>query len=287
MLTLAEPLCQEFAWPDQVKMVVCCDLDETYIPFADEYRPLGGVQELEHFLIHHGAERGIVIGWVTGTNLQSALRKAQGYVSRSPHFICCSLGSEFYWVRNGVLVPSQSWHDRIARSGFSTRKVAELLRFIREQGIVLKRQPQDYQGPFKFSFYYQMNENMESELQWMGKAARHWRVRGQFTQCNPAAGDPADCYDVDFIAQCCGKDEALSFLMERLGVSQEKIWAFGDSCNDFAMFERAGKSYLVGNADPVAKQQKGDHLALPYCHGILSVLENEMIASPRKGERWK
>jgi kanosamine-6-phosphate phosphatase len=256
-----------------VNTVVCCDLDETYIPFAGKHRSLGGVHELEQFLIHHGAQKGIVIGWVTGTNLQSALRKAQGYISRSPHFICCSLGSEFYWVRNGVLIPSQTWHDRIVRSGFSARKVAELLTFIREQGIVLKRQPQDYQGPFKFSFYYQMNENMDSELQWMGKAASNYRVRGQFTQCNPAAGDPADCYDVDFIPQCCGKDEALSFIMERLNVSQENIWAFGDSCNDFAMFERAGKGYLVANADPAAKQQMGDYLALPYCHGILSVLE--------------
>ncbi|ECT0422213.1 hypothetical protein DQQ66_24580, partial [Salmonella enterica subsp. enterica serovar Kentucky] len=99
------------------------------------------------------------------------------------------------------------------------------------------------------------------------------RIRVVFTRCNPAAGDPSGCYDVEFIPLCCGKDQAVSFLMEETGLPKEAIIAFGDSANDFAMFAQAGSGYLVGNADPFAVSQYGNRLNSAYCHGILSVLK--------------
>ncbi|CDM90770.1 HAD-IIB family hydrolase [Xenorhabdus bovienii] len=269
---LTEILPPEFPCPVSVKTLVCCDLDETYIPFSLENKPFGGVRELEQFLCEEGKKKGILLGWITGTNLSSAIRKAKGYISRSPHFLCCSLGTEFYWVRNGKLVPSVSWAERIKKSGYNRENVEKILYLIGEKGIFLEKQPDDYQGKYKASFYYHIREDMESDFEWIESIAKTFQIRTFFTKSNPAAGDPEDCYDVEFIPYCCGKGETVSFLMEKMHIPRNSVLAFGDSCNDLPMFECVGHSYLVANAEKTAIQKHGSNLNKPYCHGILSVL---------------
>lgn len=269
----AENLPPELPFPSEVRAVVCCDLDETYIPFSPENRQFGGVGPLEAFLCAEGEKRGILLGWITGTNLSSALRKAEGYISRSPNFLCCSLGTEFYWIKGGKLVPSSSWRKRIEQSGYRRENVDEMVRIIRKNSIQLEKQPDDYQGPYKISFYYRIRQERVRDFEYIGSLARQFQVRALFTKCNPAAGDPSDCYDVEFIPSCCGKDEAVTFLMSEIGISQEAIFAFGDSANDFPMFNRAGHAYLVANADQAAIDIHGHSLEKPYCHGILSIVE--------------
>ncbi|MEI6893495.1 MAG: HAD hydrolase family protein, partial [Colwellia sp.] len=157
--------------------------------------------------------------------------------------------------------------------GYDRDKIVILVDLAKKHGIELIAQPDDYQGDFKISFYYKINHNMESDFAWLKKSADKTNSRILFTKCNPSAGDPTDCYDVEFIPICCGKDETVSFVMKELGVKKNSIYSFGDSCNDFPMFSRSGNSYLVSNADPVAVKQHGERLDKPYCHGILSVLK--------------
>ncbi|CDK14223.1 NTD biosynthesis operon putative hydrolase ntdB [Erwinia amylovora LA635] len=263
----------EFPLPTVIRTIVCCDLDETYIPSASDKKVLGGVDLLEAYIESSAEEKGILAGWVTGTNLVSARRKSTGYISRSPHFICCSLGSEFYWVRNGTLCPSNTWAERIRRSGYSRDNVEGIVSILLKKGLPLQKQPEDYQGPYKMSYYYSEGPAMARDFACIQALADERRVRVVFTRCNPAAGDPADCYDVEFIPLCCGKDQAVSFLMAETTLPKEAVIAFGDSANDFAMFAQAGKGYLVGNADPFAIKQYGNSLEGAYCHGILKVLK--------------
>ncbi|CCO85070.1 Predicted hydrolases of the HAD superfamily [Erwinia amylovora CFBP 2585] len=190
-----------------------------------------------------------------------------------PIFICCSLGSEFYWVRNGTLCPSNTWAERIRRSGYSRDNVEGIVSILLKKGLPLQKQPEDYQGPYKMSYYYSEGPAMARDFACIQALADERRVRVVFTRCNPAAGDPADCYDVEFIPLCCGKDQAVSFLMAETTLPKEAVIAFGDSANDFAMFAQAGKGYLVGNADPFAIKQYGNSLEGAYCHGILKVLK--------------
>ena len=263
----------EFPLPAVIRTVVCCDLDETYIPTACDDKLLGGVAELESYIESSAEKKGILLGWVTGTNLASAWRKSRDYISRSPHFICCSLGTEFYWIRNGKLCPSKTWSERIHQSGYSREKVDSIVCILLEKGMPLRRQPEDYQGPYKVSYYYPEGSTMSNDFAYIQALADERRVRVVFTRCNPAAGDPTDCYDVEFIPLSCGKDQAVAFLMEETKLPKEAILAFGDSANDFAMFAQAGKGYLVENADPFAIKQHGSSLEGAYCHGILNVLK--------------
>jgi len=272
MTIFANELPPEFPFPEKVNTVVCCDLDETYIPFSPENKVYGGVNELEQYMYYSAADKGILLGWITGTNLPSALRKSEGYISRSPHFICCSLATEFYWVRNGQLIRSEKWLSRIEKSGFHASSVNRILESIREKNIKIVGQPADYQGPYKISFYYYIRPEMEADFAWIETLCTQWNIRVLLTRCNPAAGDPKNCYDVEFIPTCCGKDQAVAFLKEEMQLPRRSIFAFGDSCNDFPMFSQAGHAYLVANADHLAISLHGNCLDKPYCHGILSVL---------------
>lgn len=272
-MTFSNTLPSAFPFPAEVKTLVCCDMDETYIPYAAENKPHGGVAQLETFMLEDGIAKGIVIGWITGTNKNSAIRKAAGYISRSPHFLCCSLGTEFYWIKNGELTPSAGWRQRIIRSGYLHENVSEIVKTISQSGILLKRQPEDYQGPYKISFYYRTGQNMEADFERIKAIAAQFNIRVMFTKCNPAAGDPENCYDVEFIPTCCGKDQAVLFLIGELNLSKKNVLSFGDSANDFTMFANSSKGYLVSNADKNAVEAYGGSLDKPYCHGILSVLK--------------
>lgn len=273
MSFLKNNLPNEFLFPTNINTLVCCDVDETYIPYSKADKNKGGVDKLENFMVENCYQKGIVLGWITGTNKNSALRKASGYISYSPHFLCCSLGTEFYWIKNGKLVPSVAWENRIIESGYSLENVNSIVKKLLEKGIEIERQPEDYQGPYKMSFYYYIRDGMESDFNFITQLADEYRVRAIFTRSNPAAGDPENCYDIEFIPNCCGKDQAVLFLIEELNLSKEQVLSFGDSANDFAMFDNSGKGYLVSNADKTAIDAYGSCLALPYCHGILSILK--------------
>jgi hydroxymethylpyrimidine pyrophosphatase-like HAD family hydrolase len=47
-----------------------------------------------------------------------------------------------------------------------------------------------------------------------------------------------------------GKAALLSFLQERWGIASSETLAIGDNWNDREMVERAGRGFVMGNADP-------------------------------------
>ena len=47
-----------------------------------------------------------------------------------------------------------------------------------------------------------------------------------------------------------GKAEALGFLQLRWGIASAETLAIGDNWNDREMVERAGRGFVMGNADP-------------------------------------
>ncbi|MGV8989008.1 MAG: HAD-IIB family hydrolase [Cypionkella sp.] len=54
--------------------------------------------------------------------------------------------------------------------------------------------------------------------------------------------------DLDLLAPGAGKDAAMRFLAEKLGIPPDRVVAAGDSGNDRAMFEEAARAIAVGNA---------------------------------------
>lgn len=58
MMTLAkDKLPATFPQPTEVQYLVCCDMDETYIPYHPDNQVTSGITELEHFLLEEGEKK--------------------------------------------------------------------------------------------------------------------------------------------------------------------------------------------------------------------------------------
>ncbi|RDH41489.1 HAD-IIB family hydrolase [Zooshikella ganghwensis] len=259
---------EPFNYPSSVKRLVFCDFDETYLPFSNENKNKSGVSDLENLIQLNHDILSLLIGWVTGSNLESVLRKSDGYISYLPHFIASSLGTEFHWIKNGQVQESEEWANRIVQSGFSKKNIDKILVTLSSSGINLIKQNSDYQGKYKESYYYSISETENDDIKIIKEISNRYNVKASFTRCNPAAGDPENSYDVDFIPTCCGKDEVVLFLCEYFSIDKSNTWSFGDSFNDFPMFKQTDKAFLVGNADPDAKAKHKHILQSNYCFGI-------------------
>ena len=71
----------------------------------------------------------------------------------------------------------------------------------------------------------------------------------------------------------CSKATGIQFLAEKLNVSVENTFAFGDSTNDLPMLQYAGNSIAMGHCDP---------LILPHCTYQTSDILDNGIANALK-----
>lgn len=257
-----------YDYPSEVAKIVFCDFDETYLPYSDENKSKSGIRELEDFIQENRQKLSLIIGWVTGSSLDAALRKSSGYISRVPHFIASSLATELYWVEGNEIYESDVWEERINDSGFSKENIKKVVDSLRNQGVELSDESPDYQGRFMECYYYRITEKEQEDLSLIRDTAATFNVKAVVTKCNPATGDPADCYDVQFIPVCCGKEQILLFISRQFAVRKENTWAFGDSFNDLELLKEAGNGFLVNNADPETKKVFPSVLDKDYCYGI-------------------
>lgn len=268
---------KSFNKPSKVDKIVCCDFDETYLPFGQINKEQSGISCLEHFIENNNEKLGLIIGWITGSSLTAVLRKSKGYITKFPHFIASSLGTEFYWVEDGNIIESQNWIKLIDETGFDKNNIQNIVDTLEKEGLRLDMQNRDYQGKYMGCYYYRISERERDDLATIEVTAARFKMKVLYSKCNPAAGDPEDSYDIHFVPFCCGKKEALLFLQKEFNIPTSSIWAFGDSFNDFEMLHCAGNAFLVGNADPEAKKLFPSVLTSSYCTGIREKLQEMLI----------
>lgn len=256
------------------EIAIFMDLDETYRPINIDHHRESGVDSLEAFWLEKSQSKNFIAGWVTGSNLDAVRSKTSNYVSVYPHFVASSLGSEFHWVRSGEFVESKEWAERISASGFSAQLVSDLINQIDIANIKLIKQKDIYQGRYKSSFFLEClsEKKFLEDVETLNELVKKYPIKLMVTQCSPAAGDPDNYYDVEFLPVCCGKDEAVKFVKEFYGITTENSFAFGDSCNDLSMFSCVGNAFWVANADAAARKNPYKIAAGAYCHGILNTL---------------
>lgn len=267
-----------YPFPQQIEHLICSDLDETFLPFDDHKKSISGISTLEKLFMENMAKHPLIFGWITGSNLSAALAKTKDYITYLPHFIASSLGSEFYWIEDGEPVEPLAWKQLIEQSNYRKDNITEIMEKLHKKGIALISQSPDYQGKYKSAFYYRIKPSQVEDFEHMQQLASAYSCKVMMNRSNPAAGDPANCYDIEFIPQCCGKGEVVDFLKKELHIATENCYAFGDSFNDFSMFSRVKHAFLVGNADPLAKMNHPEVLSENYCFGIATKL-NELLFS--------
>lgn len=96
------------------------------------------------------------------------------------------------------------------------------------------------------------------------------RIRHLVGECHATvSGAPF----VEIMGPGVTKSDGLTRLCERLGITREDIWAFGDALNDVDMLTWAGRGFAVGNADEAVKAVADHVIASNENDGVARFLE--------------
>jgi len=265
---------------EQPKYIIFCDFDETYFPHKIDNKKQQDIYELEDYLEQKSKSADILIGWVTGSSIESILDKMKrGRFRFFPHFIASALGTEItYFSEHNFGEQDSNWNSRLNQD-FSKVKIERLVKQLHENNnIPLNSQTQLGISRYKLNYYYQeQNEiNDKNNLLAIESICKEYGVSVNINRCNPLAGDPADSYDVDFIPIGTGKDEIVRFMLEKYNIGPEKAIAFGDSGNDIKMLQAVEHGYLLKNATLEAKNAFPNISEDEYSKGIKITL-NKII----------
>ncbi|OKI95719.1 hydrolase [Streptomyces sp. CB02058] len=276
--------------PQRVGAVAFCDFDETYLAHAPTAAEVADRETLEDYLVEAAERQGLLFGWVTGSSLPSVMDKVRAHrLRRLPHFIACSLGTELLYLRDGVAHPDPSWQERLPEPGRLASLAEAVTGELADRGVPLVPQANRPPGSLVQSHYYYARtpENDERSLALVRSTAEKYSLGVGVSRCNPAAGDPEDCYDVDFLPEGCGKRAVVRHVRRTYGVPPSDTFAFGDSGNDLEMLREAGRGVLVANCTAEARGCHPDVSDLPYAAAVLAVLRDELRDRPREEEPRK
>lgn len=261
------------------KYIVFCDFDETYYPHNMSKDRQRDLYELEDFFDQKSKDGSLVVGWVTGSSIESILDKMErGNFRFFPHFIASDLGTEItFFSEHNFGKQDTEWHSRIKSEEFTEDKIEEIIHLLSEKSnILLSPQTQLGSSRYKRNYYYQeQNEAIDkNNLLTIETICKQYGVAVNINRCNPLAGDPEDSFDVDFIPVGTGKDEIVRFMLEKYKLQPEDAFAFGDSGNDLRMLQAVKHGYLVGNATQEAKNAHPKISAGNYSQGIIRTLKS-------------
>ena len=155
----------------------------------------------------------------------------------------------------------ESWHRWIGER-WDAGKVLKLTSEL--PGMEL--QPEEFQSPFKVSYYY--HNAGEEELEAM-KSLLH--DAGLGVQIIYSSNQ-----DLDFLPERADKGKAARFLTNELNWPEDRVIVSGDSGNDLALFTQGFRGIIVANAQPELKSYKNGrvyHASRDYADGVVEGLE--------------
>ncbi|MFC9508089.1 HAD-IIB family hydrolase [Streptomyces sp. NPDC057002] len=269
--------------PDPVGWAAFSDFDETYLAHAATSGQRAHLAALEEFLLTEAVEHGLLFGWVTGSSLASVQEKMARCGARVlPHFVAGALGTELTFFPDGVARPDPEWRRLLRDSGFDRGRVETAVAQLARHGTELFPQHEAHTGnstEFLVNYYFRSLGDPRRDERSLGlvrEVAHEYGLGLNISRCNPATGDPADCYDVDFLPPVCGKRNVVRHLCARYGVAPERTLAFGDSGNDLEMLGAVRHGYLVANCTPEARSRFARVSPHPHAQALLTAFRHHL-----------
>ncbi|MCV2463457.1 HAD-IIB family hydrolase [Streptomyces sp. ICN988] len=266
-----------------------CDFDETYLAHSATERERACREALEDYLAEAGERHGLLFGWVTGSPLPSVLRKARVHGLRTlPHFVACSLGTELLLSDGGELRPDPDWQRLLPNVDSLGRSAGAVIQELSDIGVGLEPQPGRAPDSLVKSYYCRSRDpgTDARNLAAVREAAARGALGVNVSRCNPAAGDPADCYDVDLLPRTCGKRQIVQYVCRKYGIDPADAFAFGDSGNDLEMLATVGHGVLVGNCTEEARSRHPRVSNRCHSDAVLTTLRTGLRAIRGQQQPW-
>ncbi|MEU0198072.1 MULTISPECIES: HAD-IIB family hydrolase [unclassified Streptomyces] len=266
--------------PDRVGWAAFSDFDETYLAHAATPEQRAHLAALEEYLLTDAVRHGLLFGWVTGSSAASVREKMARCGARVlPHFVAGALGTELTFFPDGVARPDPEWRQVLRDSGFDRARVERAVERLARHGVALSPQDTGHRTEFLVNYYFRSLGDPRRDQEGLGlvrELAAEYGLGLNISRCNPATGDPADCYDVDFLPPVCGKRNVVRHLCARFGVDPERTLAFGDSGNDLEMLAAVRHGYLVANCTPEARDRFPRVSPHPHTQALLHAFRHHL-----------
>ncbi len=107
------------------------------------------------------------------------------------------------------------------------------------------------------------------------------RLRGR-ARVEQSVYPASDRAILEVLERTVGKAEAVAFLQERWGISAAETLAVGDNWSDREMIARAGKGFVMGNADPDLRRMGWPVLPTNDEDGLAEAVETHVLGGKRK-----
>ncbi|CAM5555086.1 hypothetical protein SPURM210S_06915 [Streptomyces purpurascens] len=217
--------------PDPVGWAAFSDFDETYLAHAATSGQRAHLTALEEFLLTEAVEHGLLFGWVTGSSLASVREKMArcGASFVLPHFVAGALGTELTFFPDGVARPDPEWRQDFSGTAGTTGAGSRPPWSVSPgTGSSCSASATPTPGTPPSSWSTTTSAPSATRGATSGASASsatfaHEHSLGlNMSRCNPATGDPADCYDVDFLPPVCGKRNVVRHLCARFGAGLER-----------------------------------------------------------------
>lgn len=253
---------------------VFCDFDETFFNHQPGQHGDADFDALATLLRDVALNHQVIFGWVTGSSLETVLRRLEDHSQDfRPHFAATDLGTRIvtFDSESHEAVELPAWSQKLAETTYSHTVVEQLVHDLDSaHRISLRPQETDHHRRYLRNFYLQAQsqEDDQKTTDLIKDACAEAGIAVNINRCNPAAGDPEDTYDVDFIPEGTGKKAVVDFIRDHHQLSTKRTAAFGDSGNDLPMLSAVGHGWLVSNATEEAKAQHRHVTENPHAAGV-------------------
>lgn len=250
------------------------DLDETLYDHRDPGHYW--LHELDAYLANLRHRIYFNYGIISGCNVIEGLRKIECMaLQSSPDYLVFGYGTHLYRksdhpINSHQMMPDSCWMKR-EHLHMPQQVITQLLKCLVEQNIILISEKRSF-NPSKESFYYYPRQSVKEDLRLIRKIAAHYSVNAIISHCNDNIGDPCDAYDIDFVPIHLGKEKVSKYLISTTGVSNDRVYAFGDSQNDLHMLKTVAHGFAVANATPNLKSYITQVTPYQRAQGILHTL---------------
>lgn len=229
--------------------LLVCDIDNTL---------LGDREALREFLAWQDENRAdVALGIATGRSFHSAQAILASEGVPNPDVIISGVGTAIHWYDRAqrCFVQDEAWRERFEREWDHKQiyRVADKLR--------LKRQALLEQKPGKASFF-----TGEAKPETIGAAYARAGLAVEVVESH-------DRY-LDILPHGGGKQAAVAYAAEQLGLTQSKVVVAGDSGNDRSMLVACPHPIIVGNwSDGLGEDPALSHAYIATGNNAAGVLE--------------
>ena len=259
--------------------LICSDLDATYLAHGETAEQQRERVMLEALLSNLAHDRSALFCIVTGSsrrNVESKIRKY--HLQTMPHFLAAGLGSDLlvFNQQDQQFELYAPWFEQLQMKAINQQDIDNIITTLRrDHNAQMSLQQESQQGERCRSYWLHADhDDIDQVLVDLRQLAHQAGLYVNASHGSVHASEEAGIMNIDFVPEECGKQSAVTYLVNHFDIPLEHTFAFGDSGNDLNMLRYVQHGLLVSNATDEAKQHFPHISPYPFAKAITQALQS-------------